>query len=514
MIGEAATTEEIEQWIASLSDQELAELDNLLSGYEVFKVVYKSDPAGFMQDCIDWQDEEPAFYQLEIASNLIKYRRECVRSLHGAGKTTTAALLILWFCLTRDGDTDWKIAATASVFRQLSKYLAPEVHKWARRIKWDRVGREPFTSDELLSLEIKLSTGQFFCLTSNDPGNLEGLHADSLLFIFDESKLVPDEVWDALEGAFSTHSDVAGKEIFVLAISTPGSKFGRFYDIQSRKKGYEDWHTTKIGLAEAVKARRVSKEWAEQRKAQWGEDSPVYIARVLADFSDSGTEGVIPLSWIERAVEYHKELIESGQLEELTTHESFTSLGLDVGAGGDASTFAPRYGYIIKELRYDNQKDTMAVTGKAKGILDANNAKNKPVTVDVIGIGLGVADRLEEQKYYVVRFNAANKTDFRDESNEFGFVNIRSASWWNLRQLLNPLNDFRVALPDDDRLIGDLASPTYKIRSGAVIFVESKDEIRKRLRRSTDAGDSVVMAFWEDVNESWFVKEYRKKHGR
>jgi len=36
------------------------------------------------------------------------------------------------------------------------------------------------------------------------------------------------------------------------------------------------------------------------------------------------------------------------------------------------------------------------------------------------------------------------------------------------------------------------------VLSGARIQVEGKDTIKKRLGRSTDYGDAVVMAFWED----------------
>ena len=37
--------------------------------------------------------------------------------------------------------------------------------------------------------------------------------------------------------------------------------------------------------------------------------------------------------------------------------------------------------------------------------------------------------------------------------------------------------------------------------SGGRVQVESKEEIRKRLGRSTDDGDAVVMAFWQEVNQ-------------
>jgi hypothetical protein len=41
-----------------------------------------------------------------------------------------------------------------------------------------------------------------------------------------------------------------------------------------------------------------------------------------------------------------------------------------------------------------------------------------------------------------------------------------------------------------------LSAPRYIVRTGGVIYVESKEEVSKRLGRSTDSGDSVIHAFW------------------
>ena len=50
------------------------------------------------------------------------------------------------------------------------------------------------------------------------------------------------------------------------------------------------------------------------------------------------------------------------------------------------------------------------------------------------------------------------------------------------------------------QMAADFVEPDkkYVIYSGGKVQVESKDEIRKRLGRSTDDGDAVVMAFWEE----------------
>src|SRR6185436_2954082 len=106
------------------------------------------------------------------------------------------AIAILWFCLTRDQE-DWKVATTASAWRQLTKFLWPEVHKWARRIKWDAIGRAPFSeTTELFTQSIRLETGEAFAVASDDSSLIEGAHADHLLYIFDESKVIPDDTWD------------------------------------------------------------------------------------------------------------------------------------------------------------------------------------------------------------------------------------------------------------------------------------------------------------------------------
>ena len=69
---------------------------------------------------------------------------------------------------------------------------------------------------------------------------------------------------------------------------------------------------------------------------------------------------------------------------------------------------------------------------------------------------------------------------------------------WNLRELLDPAGGHEIALPPDDQLTGDLTAPHWKMTSAGRVQVESKEEIRKRLGRSTDAGDAVAMAFWEE----------------
>ena len=102
---------------------------------------------------------------------------------------------------------------------------------------------------------------------------------------------------------------------------------------------------------------------------------------------------------------------------------------------------------------------------------------------------------MTEQGWPAKGFVASRKTDFRDQSGELGFANWRSAAWWITREMLDPESGFNVCLPDDPELIGDLTAPRMKaITSASRIQVESKEDIYKRLGRSTDVGDAVVQA--------------------
>ncbi|MFN2510921.1 MAG: hypothetical protein ABR568_05685 [Pyrinomonadaceae bacterium] len=453
-----------------------------------FKNQYRNDRVAFVHDCINWREGEgPTIYQDEILAAATTHKRRSVRGPHGLGKTAIAAQEILHFALTRDGE-DWKIPTTASGWRQLTKFLWPEVHKWARRLKWDLIGRPMFDKRlELLGLSLKLSTGEAFALASDDETLIEGAHADSLHYVFDEAKSIKAKTFDAAEGALSGGDNT---EASALAISTPGEPIGRFYDIHRRKPGYEDWWVRHVTLEECITAGRVSREWAEQRKKQWGEKSAVYQNRVLGEFCATDEDSVIPLAWIELANERWAEW------EETKEWAAFTSVGVDVSRSqsGDKTCLALRHENVITEIRRSTEVEVMSVTGQVAGILRKRGGQ---AVVDVIGIGAGVVDRLRELKLNVVAFNASEKSNATDTSGELEFLNLRAAAWWHLRELLDPANGEDIALPPDDELTGDLTAPHWKVTSAGKIQIESKDDIRRRLGRSTDTGDPVVMAFYE-----------------
>jgi len=461
------------------------------------RLPWHDDPAGFARECIDWPDgQRLTDYQAEMLTKLVEQHRVAVRGPHSLGKTTVSALALLWFAVTRDAaGIGWKVLSTAGAWRQLTEYLWPEVRLWAGRLRWDLIGREPFdTRSELMLTTLRLKHGQAFAGASDDPQLLEGAHAASLLAIFDEAKSIQAETWEALEG---TQSGTG--EAFALATSTPGTPTGTFYDIHARKAGFEDWYARHVTLDEAIAAGRISPTWIDARRRQWGEGSGVFQNRCLGEFASDDEDGVIPLSWIELANERWQAWRDSGE-----DPSPVTVVGVDVARSGtDQTVLALRARDVVTELRRYSHEDTMQTTGRVVAVLEANRPSVRAV-VDVIGIGAGVVDRLREKGYTsTVGFNASGATSRKDRSRELGFTNSRSAAWWWLRERLDPTFDPVLALPPDDLLIGDLVAPKYAVTSAGKVQVESKDEIRKRLGRSTDSGDAVVMACFDNRSTGW-----------
>lgn len=479
---------------------------------ETFKKTYRSDPVAFARDCIDWRDDCLRSYQEEILAELHVRRRVAVRGPHGLGKTCIASVALLHFALTHDGD-DWKVPTTASAWRQLTEFFWPEVHKWTSRIKWDKIGRPAFTQYELQNLLLKLPTGRAFAMASSEDEMTEGAHADHLLYIFDEAKAIGAGRWDAAEGALMTG------DTYALAISTPGEPQGRFYEIHTRKPGLEHWWTRHVTVDECIAAGAIKQQDVDQLARQWGAESAVFKNRVLGEFCESDEDAVIPLAWIEAANERWEALIrvdEHGNWHWRSekVSEPLTVLGVDIARSdlGDKTVIARRQGDVITQLDRYSIADTMPIVGYVKNLLQKWTSAY--AMVDVIGIGAGPYDKLREDKLKVFPFNASESTDLKDRSKELEFSNKRAAAWWNMRELLDPAFGSTIALPPDDRLTGDLTAPHRgRMTSSGKLTIESKDEIRKRLGRSTDDGDAVVMAFFpkkkEPVPDETFSYSYQ-----
>lgn len=198
---------------------------------------------------------------------------------------------------------------------------------------------------------------------------------------------------------------------------------------------------------------------------------------------------VIPTEWIRMA--------QARWTPEVPNGMGMSSLAHDVAlGGGDANTFARRHGQWYDEI----------ISERLKGMIDPIDLAARDlalmrngctVIIDMGGgYGSGVYSHLKNnvQGISLVPFNGADESRKSTRDGKLKFVNKRAETMWKFREALEPNLGEPVALPPDPELLADLAAATWKLTPRG-IQVESKVEIKKRLGRSPDKGDAVVMAW-------------------
>ena len=505
-------------------DDFLADLGNRAGGRgKRFAQRYWSDIPGFFRDVL-LAPLHP--YQVAAGRLLQEYHRLALFGPHAFGKTFFTAGCIIHFSLTREaGCVDWKLVSTASANRQLRQYLWPEVHRLLRRVRWEIVGIEPWTrGDEELDMELKGYYGRAFGAATEHEGMIEGAHATEMAFYFDESKHIKASVFDAAEGALA-QAGVGGRNAYALAVSTPGDPEGRFFDICTKKEGFEDWKVRHVTKAEAIEAGQMSEAWAKARARHWKPKSAIYLNRVEGVFATSGAQRkVVLLQDVERAVERGYALLEKlvpgtgegepGQLElperwrrAAALLPGLTGIGADVGKGGigrDPATIARRSNQVVfpVEVLPPSDDSELELVGRVVAIGRAN--PGAVAVIDAIGAGACVS-LIRQEGIPVVGFVASHTSDAKDKNGELGFVNLRAEAWWAMRERLHDaFSD--VILPDDDTLTRELTEPEYEVKTGGKIQIESKEAVSKRLTGAEDREDEGGSTNRADaVIQSWFT---------
>ena len=205
---------------------------------------------------------------------------------------------------------------------------------------------------------------------------------------------------------------------------------------------------------------------------------------------------LIPTSWIDAAMERWAELdakkIPVGPMD---------SIGCDVARGGnmgsqlgavghDELAIAKRHGtWFSRVVTHRGVAIDDGAKSAALAIIERRD--DAPVHVDVVGVGTSTYDFLCANNIHAIAVNGAAKS--LGVAGILRFFNLRAELHWRMREALDPLNPERVALPPDPQLAVDLAAPRWELTVSG-IKVESKDEIRKRIGRSPDRGDAVILA--------------------
>ncbi len=446
--------------------------------------LYRKDPELFAREVCRF---EPDRWQKEALADIAAYPRVAIKSGQGVGKTSLESIVLLWFlsCFPYA-----RIVATAPTYHQLNDVLWTEVSKWM--------------SNSPLLNELLKWMNTYVCVRKNEkrwfavarapfkPESMQGYHADNMLFIVDEASGVPEPIMEAILGTLS------GDNNKLLLCGNPTRTTGTFYEAF-----HGDASIYRQRTVSSLDSSRTSKENIESLVRKYGKDSNVVKVRVYGEFPDQDDDVFIPLSIVERAV--MTEYIPKAKPD-------LIHIGCDVARFGDDFTVI---GFKVDEKvefhKKVNGQDTMKTADEI--VLLGNSLVRKynlkrgvdlsiPVKVDDGGVGGGVTDRLRQMKrmnpdglwwmdVYPVYFGQRINHKYYYDSTTYMMAIVKS--------LLQPFDDdgnpkpVELVLPNDNELVAQLSSRKYSLTDSSKIIIESKAEFKKRILRSPDEADCVLL---------------------
>jgi hypothetical protein len=303
---------------------------------------------------------------------------------------------------------------------------------------------------------------------------------DGMMLIFDEASGIPDAIWSVGAGFFTENI----LDRYWFAFSNPRRNQGYFFECFNAKRNF--WDTEKV---DARTVEDTDKQVYEQIIEEYGADSNQACVEVYGEFPSAGEDQFIAPNLVNDAIkrEPHKDMTAP------------VVMGIDPARGGaDNTVIAVRQGRDLIAIRRYSGEDTMMIVGR---VIDAiEEFKPTLVAIDEGGLGYGILDRLNEQRYKVRGVNFGWKA-----KNSIMWGNKRAEIWGAMREWLKS-----ASIPDDRQLKSDLTGPMKKPNSSGTIFLEGKKEMRARGLASPDAADALAVTFAYPVAH----REYRESAPR
>jgi phage terminase large subunit len=443
---------------------------------------YRDNPVGFATEVLGlmvWEAMESIFL------GVLNHDRVAVRSGHKVSKSTTAAVIALWRCLCRENS---RTVLTAPTSRQVKNIIWKELRKLhqAARLPGE-LFIDPGTGFRYMGSEV-------FGFSTNEAEKMAGVSGEDLWFILDEASGMAEVIYEAIEG------NLAGGGGMLL-LSNPTQTSGTFYEAFTSKAHL--WHRIHISsetTPNVLQGRSIipglaTLAWVNAKKADWGEDSPLYQVRVKGNFPDQSENSVIGLALVEMGRERYR-----GR-----AHPPMGrfALGVDVARYGDDNTvLQPVFEKGATVLPTVHRKqDNVEVAGHVMDLVERLRrdhgypVETGPVHVkiDDLGNGGGVTDTLKHSERAAALGIVVCPVIVSNRATATGYSLLRDQLWFALRDWLKESGQ----LPPDALLEGELVAPLYSFDSQGRAKVESKDDLKKRLGRSPDRADALCLGIYE-----------------
>lgn len=373
-------------------------------------------------------------------------------------------------------------------------YVAP-FRNQAKSVAWDYLkhytrvipGLEINESELSVSLPAPGGRSKIRIFGADRPDALRGLYFDGI--VLDEVAQMKPEVWDEI-----VQPALADRQGWALFIGTPKgvNLFSRMYyhALREQAAGNPGW----LALTFPVHATNVLPKPDVERMQRDMSDAK-FRQEMLCDFSASSDETLISIDEARAAME---------RTPDMKLAENWPLvLGVDIARyGEDATVFCRRQGLVCLEPLILRGKSNTEVADR----LIAYISEFSPQYVNIDqGQGTGVIDIV---RGLAPRDVIITEVPFGSRAhNPQLYFNRRAEMWTSLRDWLRGGG----RLPKDELLLQELTAPCYSFDSQGRIRLEAKDEIRKRLGHSTDAGDAIALTFAVPIGPRNFRRKSQRK---
>lgn len=456
-----------------------------------------NDPAGWVAATTG---EHLWSKQVEVAAALAVHRKVAVKAGHGVGKSWFAGRAVGWWLDVHPPGSAFAVT-TAPTDPQVKAILWKEIRRAHR--KGQLAGRVTESAEWKDDLGDLIGMGRK--PSDHNEDAFQGLHARYLLAVLDEACGIPQQLWTA---ALSVATSAESRVLAIGNPTNPGSYFaevcaGAPTDGTSGMSRLGWWVIT-ISVFDSpnltgehvpveVAASLSGPEFVDEARVTWGVGSPLWVSKVTGQFPEDAADGTIPWSWLQAC-----------QAEGLGGELRIpVELGVDVGGSenGDESVIRARHGMHAGGVWRARSADSEVVVDS---VLDAvREVGATAVKVDSIGVGHGVVGSLRRRAAAEVRWPVAvhgvNVSEAAPTTPE-KFMNLRAWLWWQVGRVMSQHRAWDLSGVDEQTLL-ELSEPRYTEVNGR-IRIEEKAEVRKRLGRSPDNADALLLAFYSPAPRS------------
>jgi hypothetical protein len=409
-----------------------------------------------------------------------------------------ASVLACWWVSTKPPGQAI-VVSTAPTYAQVNKILWEEIRKHHSN---SQRGEYPMPGRVTQADEWKLADGQIVGFgrkpAKGDRHSFHGIHRRFVLVLLDEACGVPEEIWTGVE-AITTNVGCR-----ILAIGNPDDRNTEFGKNFLEPKTAHLWNrisipakTTPNFTSEPVPRLLnevlISREWAEERLADWGEKDPRYISKIDARFPEQSQSSLFSPSLIADAIDEPP----------APSKYSILRLGVDVARFGSDKTVVASCSGVTAQIEeswsgVDTVSSAYKVLDIAERLKEERKAPWVEIRVDGVGLGAGVIDTLNARAallpdpwFTVYEMHGSASPPANVGGSVYGFYNAR-AYWFD--QLRQKMRNGSVKLIDPDELISDdLKMVFYSIKNGRLL-IASKEAMRSEYGRSPDLADAVAYA--------------------